>query len=180
MHASLHRRGRIALGSALAAVLASAALAAASTPAHALVDAACLGSETNSFSPGLTNTLAPHDVTYSASLRCLSLTDPAIRGASVSGFVSGALRSCTSLLNVNTTTADLTWNTGERSVMTTVFTPNYADGQLIIVGAGTITSGKFAGSAVASVEAVVADLLQCSQPGGLTRLDGSWRLDVAL
>lgn len=180
MHPSRHRLGGVALGWIVAAVIAGAWLAAAPAPAHALVDAACLGPETNSFSPGLTNRLEPHDVTYSASLSCLSLTDPAIRGATVRGFVSGALRSCTSLLNVNTTTADLTWNTGERSVMRTLFTPNYADGQLVIVGVGTVTSGKFAGSAVASVEAIVADLLACGSPGGLTRLDGVWRLDVAL
>lgn len=158
---------------ALSAVLAPPAGA-------AIRQLSCVGTQSTTFSPGLTNTPATTTVGYRAIFApCISLTDPTVTAGTYGGsFVR--VSSCTSLLSSPAGRRTLNWTNGRSSVFEFTSTATYAAGQLITTLTGAITSGAFAGSTAIQTLTAVADPTQCANPGGVSSLFGVVQLQVVL
>ncbi|MGW4806892.1 hypothetical protein [Kitasatospora sp. NPDC004272] len=160
-----------------AAALGTAALACAllTGPAHAApLDATCTGTDTTTYTPGLTNT--PQSVTVSGTihLTCLSLSHPAITAGTISGGGTAPNLTCAVLEQPSSGSSTVAWNDGTHSAYTysTALGPGAAGTQLLTL-TGTVTSGTFNGdSLVITVVFANADLTACDSPGGLTSRTG--------
>lgn len=167
---------------ALAVVVAAALLAFSSTQASAIVDASCIGQQTTTFSPGLTNAPQPSTAQVTNALTtCISLTDPLIASGSSGATINYPARSCIDLLDgargVSTT---FRWNTGRTSTFTYDLTVNSVEGPIVAVLSGTITAGQFRGAIGRAVVVLGADLTRCLTPAGLSAATGPYLLDVLL
>ncbi|WP_146616624.1 hypothetical protein [Kitasatospora sp. SolWspMP-SS2h] len=168
---------------AAAAVGAAAMLGAlTAAPAHAApLDATCTGTDTTTYTPGLTNT--PRTVTISGriSLSCLSPSRPAITGATITGGGTAPDLTCAVLEQPSSGTSTIAWSDGSRSTYTytTALGPGAAGTQVLTL-TGTITSGTFApDSLLIAVVFANTDLNACNSTSGLTGRSGPATLTVS-
>nr|BDT37387.1 hypothetical protein MFMH1_70560 [Myxococcus sp. MH1] len=132
----------------------------------------CVGSVSSNYSPPLTNT--PQDVNVVGSAvysNCLGggvLTASSPTGGSFPDY------SCQGLLQMGSSPAVLTWNTGETSTLVqTRVVVQGAGTSVTVLLLGSVTSGKFAGAtSVRAFEFLNTDLDACYTPEGLSRLSG--------
>ncbi|WP_159395445.1 hypothetical protein [Streptomyces albireticuli] len=151
----------------MAVVLVAAGPAALPAAAHSEERAnavlSCVGINSIAFSPGLTFLTKPTRITGRGDYRCAS-TDPSVTTAK-SVIKGEGENSC--LLSRSVTEEHITWNTGERStvVYDVGIVPQPA-GEAVVLVAGKVTSGRFAGRRVASPGVqLTADPLKCAGGG---------------
>jgi hypothetical protein len=163
----------------LAAIAACVLLAAHSTLAHAgILDATCIGEESITYSPGLTNTVQEVEIAGKADFSCLSLTDPSVTSGAVS-YDTRDIRACGDLLEEQTFDVTYKWNTGATSTANIDYTPNHVDGQLVLEGTGTVISGLFKGATVIEAFTLLGNLDACETPEGLTGVSGPIVLEIS-
>ncbi|MFL6111070.1 MAG: hypothetical protein ACJ786_06935 [Catenulispora sp.] len=126
----------------------------------------CLGTESDTYSPGVT--LQARQFTVTTAGRFTSCLDGA--GAVVSGaygperFTLDA--GCSDLFDAFHSVRTIRWNTGDTSVMEGNGQSNEAAGQVITTITGTITQGRFQGqSAVQTITLPQPGVLQCLTTG---------------
>lgn len=131
------------------------------------------GSQTVSFSPGVTSTPQNISVTFSVALGvCVSLTQPQIYGGSSQGSVTVTL-DCLDLLSTTTGTQTFHWRDGQSSVLSFTRTVTNINGQTVITLTGSIICGAFTGrTAVCTVVEPALALTACQTPQGLTGQSG--------
>jgi hypothetical protein len=158
----------------LAGVVALATVVAAPT-AGATTLLTCPGSNTTTYTPGLTNTPTPVAVSTSSSFGpCVNAaTLLELRTGSAVASLAPQERSCTDLLSPNQGTRTFSWSTGTTSTFTFDASSSYvAGGAIQIVLTGTITAGEFTGkSAVGTVTNANLDLTACDG-SGITQANG--------
>ncbi|MGK5731967.1 hypothetical protein [Streptomyces sp. URMC 124] len=130
----------------------------------------CAGSNTVSFSPGLSLTAQRTRIGGSGAYSCLS-TDPALRSG-VSSISGGGWNGCFS--SDATTVERITWNTGEQTtVVYHVGTVQQVAGQAVVLVAGRVAKGRFKGRTVASPGLqVTLDPLKCASKDGVGQITG--------
>ncbi|GAA2722365.1 hypothetical protein GCM10010315_47440 [Streptomyces luteosporeus] len=159
------------LGCVVAASLAALLHAAPDASAHASRAAvSCAGSNTISFSPGLSTAAQRTRIRGSGAYSCVS-TDPALRSgtSSISG---GGWNGC--FFSDATTVERITWNTGEQTtVVYRMGNVQQVAGQAVVLVVGRVTKGKFTGRTVASpgLQATL-DPLKCVAKGGVGLITG--------
>jgi len=171
------RRGRriAALGAATALATAYLLTAgAASAPAATHADSAnpqagalqCLGTESDTYSPGVV--LQPRPFTITTTGRFTSCLDSA--GAVVSGTYGPEQFTldvgCSDLFDAFQGVRTIRWNTGDTSVMEGSGQSSEVAGQVITTFTGTITQGRFQGlSAEQTITLPQPGVLQCLTTG---------------
>ncbi|MFI5617780.1 hypothetical protein [Streptomyces sp. NPDC051567] len=175
---------------AAALVLASAGPGAASTTpvvtaeakaraAALTVDASCpVGTGTVTYTPGITVAAKQTSLSFTGSAGPCTSTDPAITAVSgYSGTGQGDLGCLSGGFDAQGTIA---WNTGAVSTATFSSVVDLRPGGIpVIVATGPITSGKFAGSTVELVIALLpANPLGCFNNQGITQTHGPVSLTV--
>lgn len=183
MHRRHARRSLAALAAVAAALLVG--LFAAPTAQASINQITCLGSSTQTFSPGLTNTPQPTAVTISTSYtNCLSLTAPSITSGSSFSAATTPDGSCTSILESSSTPrpTTITWNTGETSTITQTTAITSVGGQVVATSTGTVTAGKFLGATSIRVVTYLGSLITegCASPAGLPSNTGPATLNIIL
>ncbi|MCK2218205.1 hypothetical protein MF672_031100 [Actinomadura sp. ATCC 31491] len=158
-------RSLAALAAAITLVAASATTA---LPAHGLATlVACpLGTQTVTWSPGLTYVPQPTSLHIEGILAsCVSATDPALNNATFVINGSGTGSCLTSSFPNATMVVD--WNDGPDSVITYDLTVNIKPaGETVFVSVGQVDSGQFAGGDVVRTTAeVTLDLAACLTTG---------------
>ncbi|MFF4160906.1 hypothetical protein [Streptomyces sp. NPDC001678] len=158
-----------------AASLAALVHAAPDASAHASRAAAaaavsCAGSNTISFSPGLSLAARRTRIGGSGGYSCLS-TDPALRSG-VSSISGGGWNGC--FFSDATTVERITWNTGERTtVVYRLGNVQQVAGQAVVLVVGRVVKGKFEGRTVASPGLqITLDPLKCVSKGGVELITG--------
>ncbi|MBT2386530.1 hypothetical protein [Streptomyces sp. ISL-11] len=130
----------------------------------------CTGSNTISFSPGLSLTAQHTRIGGSGSYSCLS-TDPAVKWgrSSISG---GGRNGC--FFSDATTVERITWNTGEKTkVVYHLGTVQQVAGQAVVLVVGRVVEGRFKGRTVTSPGLqTVLNPLECASKGGVERITG--------
>jgi len=153
----------------LAGGIASAAPASAA-PALAPTVLTCQGSETDSYSPALTNTPTTIAVTSRAQHTCLGLSSPSVTKAAIAFPITQTGYSCTSVLRSGDGSSVIDWGGGRTSTFRFSGVVNVADGTLVTTQTGTITSGLFAGSvAVRVITGPQLGVLECAGQGVAVR-----------
>jgi hypothetical protein len=167
-------RGRADLiGTLFVTGLAVAVLAAAGPSAAAATStASCpVGTETTTYSPGVTNeSRLITRRTTDAYGPCIS-SEPNIESATASDEGS-VVRSCTTLLAGATFDKTIKWNTGQTSTIQLDVTVNYVAGSIVAAGHGVVVDGLFSGATAATTSVLPANLLLCDTPTGITSLFG--------
>ncbi|MCC3777341.1 hypothetical protein [Streptomyces sp. UNOB3_S3] len=160
------------MAAASLAALVHAAPDASAHASHAATAAAvsCAGSNTVSFSPGLSLAARRTRIGGSGAYSCLS-TDPALRSgtSSISG---GGWNGC--FFSDATTVERITWNTGERTtVVYHLGNVQQVAGQAVVLIVGRAVKGKFKGRTVASPGLQgTLDPLKCASKGGVELITG--------
>lgn len=124
----------------------------ASPASAAVIDIACLGSQTVTYSPGLT--LVPTNQAISVTTHyssCVSTTQPSITSGSSSVSTNVPGRTCLSPLDTDTITVTITWNTNQTSTFTATRTVTDLAATILVTYTGTVVSGVFTGSLLAQV-----------------------------
>ncbi|RLK58568.1 hypothetical protein [Actinokineospora cianjurensis] len=145
------------------------------TPAQATPAlVACVGDVEVNFTPGLTYTTQTVAVSGSENATtCTSLTHPNLRSFSAP-FSGSTERSCLALLAEGTGDETLLWDNSTTSHWEWTSHPTQTGSALVVATTGLITSGTLAGATVTQELVVTANTLDaCTQPGGLTQLDGA-------
>lgn len=144
----------------------------------------CTGLHSATWSPGVTNTAAPHTVTTTSEWECAGLSVPTT-ASSTNQFQ--ATFACSGLLApVNNLVWTINWDDSALPATSTFsfnVTVEAVDGNLVITSNnGSITAGRYAGkSAVATFTLLgLQGLLnnQCNTPGGLTSAGGPTTLTI--
>lgn len=137
-------------------------------PSRAAVS--CTGSNTVTFSPGLSLAARPTRIGGSGAYGCLS-TDPAVKWgrSSISG---GGRNGC--FFSDASTVERITWNTGETTkVVYRMGAVQQVAGQAVVLVAGRVVEGRFQGRPVASPGLQAAlNPLECASKGGVERIAG--------
>ncbi|MBM7774279.1 hypothetical protein JOD54_004483 [Actinokineospora baliensis] len=146
----------------------------APTPARATPAlVACVGDIEVNFSPGLsytTQTVAVSGVETAST--CTSLTHPNLHSFTAP-FAGNTERSCLSLLAEGNGDETLYWDNSTTSHWDWTSHPTQTGSALVVVTTGLITSGTLTGATVTQELVVTASTLDaCTQPGGLTQLQG--------
>ncbi|MEU8583231.1 hypothetical protein [Streptomyces abikoensis] len=146
---------------------AAAAAAAAATEAAAV---SCAGSNTISFSPGLSLPARRTRIGGDGAYTCLS-TDPALRSG-VSSISGGGWNGC--FFSDATTAERITWNTGEQTtVVYHLGNVQQVVGQAVVLVVGRVVKGKFKGHTVASPGLqLTLDPLKCLSKRGVELITG--------
>jgi hypothetical protein len=173
------RRKLIALAvtSLLGGGLAAASPAAAQSSALDVVTCP-LGTQSTTYSPGLTNTSRPTSyVSEGVVTGCVDLSGNGITSATYTGTGGGTAGCLESSL---TNTMLVNWSNGQSSTVTGTGTiqlkPN---GTSVVVHNGEVTSGAFDGSGVTLTLVLTSlDLLGCLTPEGVTNTGGPVTLTV--
>ncbi|MFD9425639.1 MULTISPECIES: hypothetical protein [unclassified Streptomyces] len=143
------------------------------------VDASCpVGTGTVNYTPGITLAPKPTNISFTGSAGPCTSTDPAITAVSgYSGTGQGDLGCLTGGFDA---TGSIVWNTGAVSNATFSSVVDLRPGGIpVIVATGPITSGKFAGSTVELVIALLpANPLGCFNAQGITQTHGPVSLTV--
>ncbi|MBB5866739.1 hypothetical protein F4553_000118 [Allocatelliglobosispora scoriae] len=132
-----------------ALILVALAVPLAAAPAHAApLDLTCaVGTETESYSPGLR--LFPQTVAVTVNriyTGCVSASNPAVTGAVITGNAV-AMKSCLDPIPAASNGSfTIPWNTGQSSVFTFNRTVVIVGGATVITRTGTISSGLFQGA----------------------------------
>lgn len=176
---SVPRLSRVAAAVAALALGLSALVTTGTAAGAAVVDLQCTGSQTLSYSPGLTLTPQAVTVSGSGSFSCPLSSDPAISTGSFTVGPVGATLGCA--LTGGSGTFAYTWNTGQVSTVsaTSVVTANL--GVVVVTSTGTVVSGPFAGdTAVFTWTGSSPGLLDCLTPAGVTQYSGPTTLTFTL
>ncbi|MFI9310971.1 hypothetical protein [Streptomyces triculaminicus] len=155
----------------VAASLAALMHTAPDASAHASRAAvSCEGSNTISFSPGLSLAAQPTRISGSGAYSCLS-TDPALRSGT-STISGGGRNGC--FFSDATTVERITWNTGERTTVTyRLGNVQQVAGQAVVLVVGRVVEGRFKGQTVASPGLqVTVDPLTCASKRGVELITG--------
>lgn len=133
----------------------------------------CGGSQTTTYSPGLTNTAQTvQRAGQTLHTPCVSTAAPFTFSGSTS-FTSTSVLSCLSLTSANTGTDLITWSTGRTSTFSYNRTVTVVQGQTVVTLTGSITAGDFLGStAEETITSVSLDLTACSSAQGITSTYG--------
>ncbi|MFF2620619.1 hypothetical protein [Oerskovia jenensis] len=162
-------RTAFATAGALGIALATSVVTAPASSADVL-DASCVGSVAVTYSPGLT--LTPQAVTASASSSyptCLT-SETGVTSATASGSLTDTL-DCNSILTTTSGVKTYRWNDGTTSRFEYDRTSTRVLTQTVLTFTGTITAGKFAGSAAVETNVGASiGVLDCLSPGGVTSL----------
>jgi hypothetical protein len=142
------------------------------TPGRALatptIDITCVGVEHASWNPGLTLTPRPMHLTDHIDYTCLSTTAPAITSGTNDLSVD-VVDSCLTVLDSGNGQRVINWNTGESSTFSFAYSYSQSGGQTIGLETGTITAGKFAGSAAQeTLTGGSINILDCLSSTGVT------------
>lgn len=153
----------------LASTMLSPVLLAAPAQAEPAVDVTCVGTETETFTPGLT--LLQQDVTVGFDVKlivCESSSQPGITsGTSVSTYLAREV-SCLRIASAGSGSAVIVWNDGRTSTFAYNLTASSVNGTTVAIQTGTITAGLFAGrSATRVITSPNLDLLACATPQGV-------------
>lgn len=162
---------------ALGAVLPSAA--------HASSAACALGSHDVTWSPGVTNTVATHDVRANTTWNCTQILRAPLFTTASSRAEFSAPFSCINLFSTEPTSWTITWSDGiDPATSTFEYTATVvpAAGNLVVVANGSITEGRFSGQA-AEAEFVLTNLAatlgdQCRALPGVTNANGTSTLVI--
>ncbi|GAA1701693.1 hypothetical protein [Nonomuraea bangladeshensis] len=162
----------------LTALLAVVALVMVVRPAQAAVPTQCQGSETVTYSPGVTFTPQNIEITVSGRFSsCLGGTGQVTSGTYGEQFT--IFVGCTDLFDGFEGQRVVEWNTGDSSVIEGTGSSTAAAGQVVTTFTGTVAQGRFQGaSAVQTVTLVQPGLLQCLTTG-FTRATGLTTLTIA-
>jgi hypothetical protein len=161
------------------ALVAAALVPAATAPAHALAagTTACEGSQTVSYSPGLS--LRRREVTIHGTStlgRCVSSADPTITGGKSTFTATGRL-SCTS--GDYSGTRKVTWNNGRTSTMSFTSVVSVSAGESVVAIKGTVTDGEFSGQKwSAAFTMFTTRPAACATTEGLPTASGRLLLDI--
>jgi len=172
-------RSRTALASLLTAAAIVFSVVATATPATAsALDVTCVGSQTTSYNPALTQT--PQSVTVSTSTQygpCTSTTVPELTSGSRSANFPYPNLSCLNFLDSASVTYTITWNTGQQSTISGNTTVTTA-GTTVVTVTGNVTAGLFQGKSVVQIlTAAAPNIIPCTL--GLTSLSSTYSV-VAL
>ncbi|MEV4224669.1 hypothetical protein [Nonomuraea sp. NPDC049725] len=170
------RRGLRAL-IAVAAVAAFSVAVPAAGPARAAAPAQCQGTETVTYSPGVTFTPRDIEVTVSGNFSsCLDGAGQVTSGTYGERFTIFA--GCNDLLDGFEAVRVVEWNTGDSSAIDGAGSSTAVAGQVITTFTGPVVQGRFQGrSAVQTVTLVQPDLLKCLTTG-LTGANGVTTLTI--
>lgn len=170
-----------ALSAALTALFAAAALGASAAGAGAVSVVRCAGTESVTYSPGLTDTPATTSTSINDILSpCVSAVPLWTGSATVSRTIPSLTSSCLDLLRSGSSSKILDWSDATSSTFAYNTIVDRVRGQLIVNEIGTITSGRFRGSTALGTVVAPGDLTACSTSTGLTRLTGVYTLDILL
>ncbi|MBB5868091.1 hypothetical protein F4553_001470 [Allocatelliglobosispora scoriae] len=161
----------------LALTLTVAIVPVVAAPAHASpLDLTCaVGTETESYHPGLRLFSQTVTVTVQRILSsCVSVSHPAVTSAVITVSVSAEKSCLDALPEPSTGSFPITWNTAQSSVFTFNRTVAIVGGATVITRTGTITSGLFSGAtAVNTTILPVTNPLDCLFEPGLTAASGT-------
>ena len=152
-----------------------------STAAHAAVlDASCVGTQTATYSPGLTLTPAMQSVgANTVYTPCVSPGRPALTAARNTSFARQSL-SCLDVDQTGSGSKIIVWNTGEISAFAFNRTVSHLAGTAVVTLTGAITAGVFAGdTAVEVITGPSLDILACFMPPGITGRAGATVLTIS-
>jgi hypothetical protein len=142
--------------------------------AHAAAaDITCVGTETQTFSPGVlltpqTATLTVHSI-YNP---CVSTVDPSITFGTTDFSITQTF-SCLILLNPASGTMTFDWSNGTQSTFSFNRSATTVGGELVVTETGVITAGEFFGDTVERiVTGPTLNTLQCASPPGITSRTG--------
>ncbi|MEU0150455.1 hypothetical protein [Micromonospora fulviviridis] len=158
-----------------AALLLGPLVVAQPASASTLISVSCTGTNVINYSPGLTNT--PQTVTITGQdtgVACVDLARPLTPLSFIAPFSGTFTTSCTALLAGGTGAQTFQWNTGETSNWNwTLRFSNTANGQLVAIADGPVTSGLYAGAQVRQViTETTGDQTACFTPEGMTQNGG--------
>ncbi len=148
----------------------------------------CTGTETATFTPGLTNTPTMTQVSTDTNLSsCVHLLVPPLLMPATSSSNPVREYSCLTLIGGGTSNRVINWANGETSHYTAQVTSNIVQGNLVVVRTGVITAGRYAGRSIVGT-VVLTPLLgsspdigtKCATPEGLTSLSGVTTLEITL
>lgn len=176
----------------VAALLVAGGISAAAAPVSAtpvaspdvsLVQVTCVGNETVTFSPGVTNTPGPVvNTTTQTFSPCLHVNG--LHVTTWSGFAFGQsnrVASCLQLFGGGPGTRTIEWSNGHTSTWDYTTTTQIVEGNYVVVGTGAITDGLYEG-ALAQRELVLLGLVEglaaCNTPEGLTELSGAFTFTI--
>ncbi|REE95034.1 hypothetical protein DFJ69_0407 [Thermomonospora umbrina] len=147
-------------------------------PAHAAALTQCQGSETVTYSPGVTFT--PQSIEITVSGRFSSCVD--VSGRVTSGSYGERFTifvGCNALLDGFEGRRVIVWNTGDSSTVEGTGSSTAVAGQVITTFTGTVVQGRFQGrSAVQTVTLVQPGFLKCLTTG-FTGATGPTTLTIA-
>lgn len=160
--------------------LAPAGLALAPAPAQALgATINCTGWSYTTYSPGLTNTVRPTDVTVAGRYNVIDEHSPTGSCLAVGSGASAGRRDVTALLDLScnavlteTGTERIEWNDGHSTSFTFTATAAHVGSNTVLTETGTVVAGEFLGQHV--VETFTAANLaftDCATEAGVTSLD---------
>lgn len=181
---SISRRRRRLPAVLAAAVLTVAAVLVPAGAAQAVPTlVTCTGTESVTYSPGLTNT--PTSIAtsraddYDPCTHVVGLSITSETG--VSGVSGTATIACTTLLSSGSAAKTITWSDATTSVFSFSYVANAVGANVVVVATGTITSGRYAGATAVeeiTYAGLVSGLLACGTPGGITGLTGTTVLTI--
>jgi hypothetical protein len=134
----------------------------------------CSGTETLSFDPAVTNTPKSIEIAVSDLFGPCPITpDPQLTGGSVQQQFT-ATASCTTIVLSPPHSETYPWNDGKQSVVafTTTLVTQLANGSLVVVQEGTVTSGLDKGFIATKTTTDPAFSTVCDSPQGMKTLSG--------
>lgn len=173
------RFARMAIGGlALLVALSAAMLVPPATGARAAIGITkCTGSQTVTYTPGLTD--QPREVTVSGQaplLECVSSSDPAIVQAT-SAFSATGTFSCTSGTRVGS--RRITWNNGDTSTLSSTSTVSVNGAASLVLIKGVVVDGEFKGAQWTGTFAMFSTKpLACLTTQGLAGVSGPLTLSI--
>lgn len=160
-------------------VLGATVIATFAQPAHAVVDVICSLHSVVTFTPGLRlheqMTHTTFDVDYD---NCVSLTRPDITAGGRSGSFDRP-RGCLTVPPGGARLIQITWNTGEVSVIEATAQSVDSGGQTVYTLRGTVIEGPFTGQPyLEEIVQLSPDLLYCLFPPGITSQQGIGLVEI--
>ncbi|MFD1831300.1 hypothetical protein ACFSJS_16765 [Streptomyces desertarenae] len=170
-------RARPAVLATAAAVLCTGALAAGPVRAEPLALLQCQGTESVTYSPGITFQPRDVDVTTDGRLgSCVDGTGEVASGAYGERFTLHA--GCNDLLDGFRGPRTFTWNTGDTSVVEAEGSSTAVAGQVVTTLTGTVVQGRFVGRTATQVITLPQPALLLCLTTGVTGATGVTTLTV--
>jgi hypothetical protein len=143
--------------------LQAATVGTASTASADVADATCVGTQTTTYSPGLTLVPTQQNIQISwIYAPCVSVSEPAISSA-LSSATRQAPVSCLSIGQVGSSVRVITWNTGQTSTFSYNAMSSIVNGDTVVTLTGSITAEEV-------IVSPSLNLLGCLTPPGITSL----------